>query len=67
MKVYLAGFDVFKPNAASVFASLCSEAVRLQLIPLAPIDGDLPPAVKGVQLADIFSPRTWRSCRRPTA
>ena len=51
MKVYLAGFDVFKPDAASVFASLCSEAVRLQLIPLAPIDGELPPAVNGAQLA----------------
>ena len=51
MKVYLAGFDVFKPDAASVFASLCSEAIRLQLIPLSPIDGDLPVAVRGVQLA----------------
>ncbi|MGJ7582814.1 nucleoside 2-deoxyribosyltransferase [Variovorax sp. RHLX14] len=51
MKVYLAGFDVFKPDAASVFASLCSEAVRLQLIPLTPIDGDLPPDAKGMQLA----------------
>lgn len=51
MKVYLAGFDVFKPDAASVFASLCSEAIRLQLVPLAPIDGDLPVAMHGVQLA----------------
>jgi nucleoside 2-deoxyribosyltransferase len=51
MKVYLAGFDVFKPDAASIFASLCSEAIRLQLVPLAPIDGDMPSAVSGVQMA----------------
>ena len=51
MKVYLAGFDVFKPDSANVFAMLCAEAIRLQLIPLAPIDCDLPPAMQGAQLA----------------
>lgn len=54
MKVYLAGFDVFKPDAASVFALLCSEAIRLQLIPLAPLDSEPLPAVQGEQLARII-------------
>lgn len=44
MKVYLAGFDVFKPNAASVFDALCSEARELGLTPLAPVDCDPAPA-----------------------
>ena len=51
MKIYLAGFDVFKPDAVSVFASLCTEAIRLQLVPLAPIDSQPLPAVQGEQLA----------------
>jgi nucleoside 2-deoxyribosyltransferase len=30
---------------------LCNEAIRLHLVPLAPIDNNLPPAMQGVQLA----------------
>ncbi|RYE65273.1 MAG: nucleoside 2-deoxyribosyltransferase [Oxalobacteraceae bacterium] len=51
MKVYLAGFDVFKPNAAEVFASLCEDAKRLHLVPIAPLDGELPALRDGVAVA----------------
>lgn len=47
MKVYLAGFDVFRPDADVVFADLCAEARRLGLTPLAPSDCEPAPAGAG--------------------
>ena len=44
MKVYLAGFDVFRPDADAAFADLCAEARRLGLTPLAPSDCEPAPA-----------------------
>lgn len=42
MKVYLAGFDVFRPDAENVFELLCSEARRFGLTPITPLDGESP-------------------------
>lgn len=51
MKFYFYGFDVFKLYAASVLASLCFEAIGFRLIPLAPIDCDLPSDMQGTEFA----------------
>lgn len=40
MKVYLAGFDVFRPDAKQVFKELEAEAQRLGLTALSPADCD---------------------------
>lgn len=40
MKVHLAGFDVFRPDADNVFELLCSEARRFGLTPMTPLDGE---------------------------
>lgn len=39
-RVYLAGPDVFDPQAASVFTRLCAQARRLGLEPVPPVDAE---------------------------
>ncbi|QHI99639.1 nucleoside 2-deoxyribosyltransferase [Xylophilus rhododendri] len=44
MKVYLAGFDVFRPDVDAVFQDLREQASRLGLVAVAPLDGEPGPA-----------------------
>lgn len=51
MKLYLAGPDVFAPDAAARFTAMREACAKAGFTPLTPVDNDLPPDLNGVALA----------------
>jgi len=51
MKLYLAGPDVFAPDAPARFAAMRAACRAAGFTPLTPVDGDLPPGMSGAALA----------------
>lgn len=51
MKLYLAGPDVFAPDAAARFAAMRAACRNAGFTPLTPVDNELPPGLSGAALA----------------
>lgn len=51
MKLYLAGPDVFAPDAAERFAAMRMACAKAGFTPLTPVDNALPPDLSGAALA----------------
>lgn len=51
MKLYLAGPDVFAPDAPARFAAMREACRKAGFTPLTPVDNDLPPDLRGAALA----------------
>lgn len=51
MKLYLAGPDVFAPDAPARFAAMRDACRKAGFTPLTPVDNDLPPDLRGAALA----------------